>query len=268
LVQGEVDQPIAICSQAIKSGNVYTCNVGTMLNNNTQTSRWTNYEQGENCGTASASDIKDLVCQGGNAQPILLGQGIGSTNATQGGEITDLFNCWKAAKYDTNGDGKLDTSIDTDADGKPDKPWKLTVPVIDCDCTHAGTCTPTPNCKKVVGAVVVNVVWMNDKNSSGLDKTNPWIPKSMTANDINWSQGTHCPGKSATECWNSFRDTFNLKNNNYPTDPAAAEWAQKALYFLPDCKPHPPSGGTGGENYGILARYPVLVNAIREQVGQ
>ena len=35
---------------------------------------------------------------------------------------------------------------------------------------------------------------------------------------------------------------------------------KKAIYFAPNCEPHFPSGITGGVNFGILARIPVLVN--------
>jgi hypothetical protein len=31
------------------------------------------------------------------------------------------------------------------------------------------------------------------------------------------------------------------------------------MYFKPNCDPHIPMGGTGGENFGILAKIPVLV---------
>ena len=59
------------------------------------------------------------------------------------------------AKFDSNGDGVPDTLLDTDNDGKPDRPWKMTLPVIDCSATG--------NCLAIVGAVEVNVVWVNDQ---------------------------------------------------------------------------------------------------------
>ena len=34
------------------------------------------------------------------------------------------------------------------------------------------------------------------------------------------------------------------------------------MYYLPDCTPHEPTGTTGGENFGILAKIPVLVNQV------
>jgi hypothetical protein len=33
----------------------------------------------------------------------------------------------------------------------------------------------------------------------------------------------------------------------------------KATYFIPNCTPHIPDGTTGGKNFGVLARIPVLV---------
>lgn len=32
------------------------------------------------------------------------------------------------------------------------------------------------------------------------------------------------------------------------------------FYFKASCDPMEPSGGPGGENFGMLARFPVLVN--------
>jgi hypothetical protein len=34
---------------------------------------------------------------------------------------------------------------------------------------------------------------------------------------------------------------------------------KKCIYFLPDCNPHIPTGISGGENFGVLAKIPVLV---------
>ena len=257
LVPGEADQPIAICEQSIKNGSSYTCNVGTMLNNNTQTARWTNLEQ-EPCGTSNDGSVGAKICKNGNTHAIVFGEGMSTTNGTHGNNVSAMYDCWKDnAKFDSDGDGVPDKKLDTDGDGKPDKPWKITLPVIDCDCSNPGTCTPTQNCKKVTGAVVVDVVWIADKNDGRPTGPKPWVPTSMynPNTNITWSRSSSgC--SSETACWNSFRTAFNLKGNNLQGD---AEWAEKTVYFLPDCKVHAPTGNTGGENYGILARYPVLV---------
>ena len=42
--------------------------------------------------------------------------------------------------------------------------------------------------------------------------------------------------------------------NNSP-----AFYEDKTIYFLPSCTPNIPAGRTGGENFGLLARIPVLV---------
>jgi hypothetical protein len=56
--------------------------------------------------------------------------------------------------------------------------------------------------------------------------------------------------------WASLVKKFQLKNadNNWAT------FDKKSLYFLPDCDYHEPIGTSQGENFGILARIPVLVN--------
>jgi Flp pilus assembly protein TadG len=251
LVPFEVDQPIAICEGAIKDGNHYTCNQGTMLNQNTQTARWTDYVQGISCGTASDNIVKPLVCAGGNPTPIVFGQGLETTNGTQANSMGAIYDCWiNSAKYDSDGDGVPDKLLDTDGDGKPDRPWKLTLPVVDCSATG--------NCLTVVGAVEVNVVWINNMNNGNpATGPKPWVPNSMYNPNTNttWSRSSSGCG-SETDCWNSFRTAFNLKNHDLSDN---AAWEQKSLYFLPDCNVHAPSGKTGGENFGILARYPVLV---------
>jgi len=56
--------------------------------------------------------------------------------------------------------------------------------------------------------------------------------------------------------WNSFVLHFNLKN----VDDITATYAQKSIYFLPDCTPHELAGSSGGENFGVLAKYPKLVD--------
>jgi hypothetical protein len=36
-------------------------------------------------------------------------------------------------------------------------------------------------------------------------------------------------------------------------------YAKKSIYFKPSCAAHDPEGVSGGENFGILAKIPVLV---------
>jgi Flp pilus assembly protein TadG len=255
---GEADQPIAICQDSITtSTGALKCNVGTMLNNNTQTSRWTDFDQTEPCtGSATDNEIRDLICKNGNITPIT-GIEMTTTNGSQGNSMTDIYECWSndckkenctnPAKYDSDNDGVPDTLLDITGDGKPDYPWKITLPVVDCSTTGG--------CLKVVGAVEVNVVWINNTQDTSLDKEKAWYPSNMY-NPLTSSMWS-CPSSDTPEtCWSSFQQEFDLQNNNLS---GPAQWGDKSLYFLPDCTVHTPIGTTGGPNLGIQARFPVLV---------
>ena len=64
--------------------------------------------------------------------------------------------------------------------------------------------------------------------------------------------------------WASFIRHFNLKNVIITEDgdevAKPAPFATKSIYFLPDCSGHELAGRTGGENFGIVAKIPVLVH--------
>jgi hypothetical protein len=51
-----------------------------------------------------------------------------------------------------------------------------------------------------------------------------------------------------------------LKNVGPADNAPYATFAKKSIYFLPSCKAHEPRGNTGGENFGVLAEIPVLVD--------
>jgi hypothetical protein len=241
LEPGVADQPIAICQQAIRDSNgLYTCGVGRMINSGQnaghQTGGWTNFSQP--CITANTGSIRPLVCSNGNPDPIVLGQGMGTTGGQVQNVYDDIRACWRGV-----------SGIDTNGDGWPDLPWKMTLPVIDCTGNNTG------NCSTVVGAVELNVVWItrNDKNQFAEVPRRMYNPKTGNL----WNCSTTATGKTAgQQCWNEFVTAFNLQDvlNNSP-----AFYEDKTIYFLPDCTPHVPAGITGGQNFGILARIPVLV---------
>jgi len=222
----EVDQPIAICSQSILSSNdEYSCTVGRMINSGQlvaahETGGWTDYNQVNPClGGTNASDVRSLVCGNGNPDPIILGAPV----STNGGQISSAFSkfrdCW-ASKT-----GKM-------------MPWKLRLIVIDCPGNNVGPC------EKVAGAVTVNIVWITGEGED------PQYKEAPTRMD-NWSN----QDPDGRVRWNSFASRFLLKNlDNNP-----APYGKKSIYFLPDCQTHIPTGRTGGENFGILAKIPVLV---------
>lgn len=222
----EVDQPIAICSQSILSSDgKYSCTVGRMINSGRvvaahETAGWTDYNQVNPClGGTNATAVRSVVCSDGNPEPIILGAPV----STNGGEISSAFkkfrDCWASKTGKT-------------------KPWKMTLLVIECPGNNVGPC------EKVAGAVTVNVVWITGE---GEDPKYDDAPAQMDK----WSS----PDPDGKVRWASFVKNFALKN----LDNTAAPYEKKSIYFLPDCTPHIPTGRTGGKDFGILAKIPVLV---------
>lgn len=288
LPPGTAKEPIAICEDAIKdpdTGN-YSCNIGRMLSDNnnscnsggqaTETGMWTNFTQYEttgSCDTASDRDMRDLICGAGNPTPIHFGEGLGASNATQGNTVTAIYDCWNP-------------------DPANPQPLALTLPVVDCknlDTGEGGVCEGAEgvnlqNCPCVVGAVDLNVVWIVDKNDPQMKEVPRKMGKapescqddsSQNVNGDTWNAPTacdslpECTGSSTTNCrgqcvWDSFVNCYGLKilDDNCQLVPATTEnsgYQDKAIYFLPDCTPHDPVGGPGGHNFGVMAKYPVLV---------
>jgi Flp pilus assembly protein TadG len=221
-----VDMPIAICAQAL--GDPYNCTVGRLINSggnlaSSESGGWTDF--GQPCaGAANKPTINTAVntgCSGGGANQhlIQLGQGITMNNGQVQSSFTNLRNCWVAT---TN----------------QQRSWKLTLPVIDC-----GESIQISTCSKVVGAVEVEVVWITEEGTGQVT-----APYSM-------NEWTAVAGATQSERWTSFVNHFQLKNLNG----AAAPLDMKTIYFKPECSPHTPVGVSGGENFGILAKIPVLV---------
>jgi hypothetical protein len=221
----DVDQPIAICKESILSNDRLTCTVGRMINSGQivarqETSGWTDFSQDSAClGGTNASAVNSLVCSDGNPQPIIFGESV----ATNGGDIASAFakfsQCW------ANKTGKT-------------QPWKLTLLVIDCPGNNVGTCQNT------AGAVTVDVIWVTGQGDDPQYNDAPTQMGDWLNNNPNGQVR-----------WDSFVQYFNLRN----LDNSPARYAKKSIYFLPDCKPHYPTGRTGGKNFGILAKIPVLV---------
>ena len=266
LAAGEADMPIAICRDSLLMTGNYTCSMGRMINSgsNIQTSEtagWTNYAQQREPGDpdpcnggANASEVNKIIdppgpgsCFGENVDPLVLGKKMGSTGGQVESVMSTLRDCWEAA-------------ADTDNDGRPDSPWNLTLPVIECPGNNVDVC------ETVVGAVNVNVIWISGKGESTCDfhpayfdeVNNVWVEENLPPINMgDWSCAYQPPAtaQEMQECWNSFVNHFNLTN----VDGSTAPCAKKSLYFQPDCTPHEPTGYSGGENFGVLSKYPGLV---------
>jgi hypothetical protein len=197
------------------------------------------------------------------------GAGIGATGGVQDATLADLMQCWNQ-------------QADSDSDGQADTIWPLMLPVIDCPENNVS------NCAELLGAVYVNVVWIEEKANDYRDaprKMEDWDAStdSTLVEDLSefyepqgpqdefpvFPTGTTvaavvaadvAAGNDTIECgkvrWASFVGHFNLQNadGNYAT------FDKKSLYFLPDCSPHELVGTSQGENFGVLARIPVLVD--------
>ena len=223
----DVDQPIAICKQSILDENGdYNCNIGRMIDNNAQTGGWTDFNQEDNpcTGGTNNKEVELLVCGDGNPEMIQLGGDM----ATNNGMLSDSFKklkeeCWEVKTNKT-------------------EPWNLTLPVIDCE---GGIQT----CNKVVGAVNLNIVWITGVGED------PGYNDAPTQMGDDWSFPADADNTNGEDRWNSFVDHFELQD----VDGTPAPYAKKSIYFLPDCTPHDPVGVSGGDNFGIKAKIPVLV---------
>lgn len=238
LQPGEADQPIAICAQSIRDENgYYSCNIGRMLNSGSNdathnTAGWTNFSQP--CETANANEMRQLICGSGNPDAVTYGDGMGATGGVQQTTFDDLRNCWISQAGDRN------------SNGIPDEPWELTLPVIDCPGNNVS------NCAELLGAVTLVVVWITEAGTPDWDDAPKWMADWPTIAELGAIPDFETNGQAR---WSSFVSHFQLKN----ADNEDAPYAKKSIYFLPDCSPHVPTGGSGGENFGILAKIPVLV---------
>jgi Flp pilus assembly protein TadG len=227
LTPADVDQPIAICKESITNGDgQYDCSIGRMINSGqnegtNETGGWTSFSQDDPCtGGTNAQQVSSLICGEGNPDLIRLNQAM----ATNGGEIQSAFNqlidCWN-----TGSSGRT-------------RSWNLTLPVVTCPSNNMGTC------EQAVGAVNVDIVWIT---GAGEDPDFNNAPTQMDG----WSNSS--PDGSVR--WNDFVTHFGLQNQ----DGTSAPYAKKSIYFKPNCTPHDLEGVSGGENFGILAKIPVLV---------
>jgi len=220
------DQPIALCKESIEDG----CNVGMMYPDTSDTAEWTNFSECEN--SANAPSIRDLICAG-NPGPVELYSSISTTNGVVENASNILRDCWLAAGLDDP----------EDADTMPDKPWPLTLPVVDCE-------NSPQTCRKVLGAIEVNVVWMTE---AGMGQScNPEVYPKKMFNPVKGRLWT-CSNPEAPDdtCWDEFVADFSLEN----LDGNPASCKQKAIYFMPECSETNPGGGISS----LLPEIPVLV---------
>lgn len=251
----EIDQPIAICKESIinDDGN-YSCNTGRMFNSSggttSNTAAWTNFSQP--CDTSTPPDIVNNNCNNGNQNKLNFGKGVGTVGGVQNSVYSYLRECWTNSSL-------LTSPVNYNGANLPRQIWSQTLPVIECPGNN-----PRP-CSTLVGAVTVNFVWIKE---SGTDPQWTDIPMQMenwecaewvsAGRPVNINSGLTKTQRE--QCWAEFATTFNLQtwnDNSVGTlDPSDV---QRTMYFTPSCEFEEPKGTSGGENFGILAEIPVLV---------
>jgi hypothetical protein len=185
---------------------------------------WTDFNQDPYGSGPNPLTVASLVTQGQNPDPIRLGL----PTAVSGGDIPNAFDLLRARWEDVTGS---------------DDPWGVALPVIECPGNSLD------DSERMVGAVHINILWITGPND---DPTYTDAPREMEyphSGDV-WSSGS----SDGQVRWNSFVQSFNLKT----VDGSFAPYQKKSIYFVPDCHHQTPRGRTGGENFGILAKIPVL----------
>jgi len=188
-----------------------------------ETGGWTDFNQDSPDGTNPVT-VTSLVTLCRNPDPIILGQPMGMNGGDIPSAFTSLRNRWINV---TN----------------KQRPWRLALPVIECPGNDLSSS------EGVVGAVVVDVLWITGEND---DPCYGDAPQRMAKpNSVDTWSSYDCNGQVR---WNSFRQYFSLEK----LDGSGAPYQKKCVYFLPECYHQIPKGRTGGENFGIMAKIPVL----------
>lgn len=235
----DVDQPIAMCRQALQNADgSYDCSVGRFIPEGDQTGGWTNFDH-DDTGSASNNEVSPLVCGDGNPNEMYFGEDIGTNNGQINDAFKKFYDCWVEQ---------------TDKE----RLWSMTLPVVDCD----GGISPT---NPLVGAVNLNVAWVVNQ-ANKIDDDAPQQMELPPDDSDGVSPGTWSnTDASGVTRWDDFVASMNIRNTDgtlaeWSSDPQQNGWRQKTIYFLPSCSYHEPKGNTGGENFGVLARIPVLVD--------
>lgn len=243
----DVDQPVALCKQALMDGDTYDCSVGRFIPSSSsdqtmsETGGWSSFDQEDAClGGTNTSEVRPLVCASGNPDELRFGTPLATLGGQSQATFKDLYDCWLE-----------------ETDQK--ELWNMTLAVIDCPDANVGPCN------ELVGAVNVNIAWMVDQ-ANNIDADAPYemtLPPETSGGESPGTWSNDSP--DGTERWDDFVETFNIRKPDgtlarWAADPDETGWKQKTIYFLPDCAVHEPAGRTGGENFGVLAQIPVLVD--------
>ena len=111
-----------------------------------------------------------------------------------------------------------------------------------------------------VGVVNLDILWMSSSKDN--------VPVEYTYNDVSWScsdpfidfENCSFPKPSdPKQCWLEFQNLIGGPGFEFedPNEDGLPEI--NTIYFAPNCQYRAPSGGTGSNNFGVMAAVPVLV---------
>jgi hypothetical protein len=199
------DLPIAICEDSIRSDGQYNCNIGRVFNDNTDTARWTNFED---CygGVPHSTEISDLIdCDAGaNPDPISLGSGMATTNGVIAPASDRVHDCFF-------GNGT-----------EPPRILEWTLPAVDCSIGD-------PTCATMLAAVNVDIVWITYSIDPAFNNapTELW---SADGEQLLWQYADN--GTNGEARWADFVEYFNLQDFEWG-EPAL--YRKMSIYFKPSC---------------------------------
>jgi hypothetical protein len=131
------------------------------------------------------------------------------------------------------------------------------------DWSYASNCNDAANGRdftSLIGETTYNALTMlrdfpvrNEAGGYSVPTDDLWLADPPNSSDQRW-QGIETYNEQMAR-WDCLVDYYNLVNTNGTFAPLN----KKSMYFLPDCEPQEPEGITGGENFGVLSEYPVLV---------
>lgn len=248
-VKGEFDIPIALCEEMLKDDNgKYICDRAVMYEQ-VETAMWTNMSQPESpddaCNSADANEVKDLI--GGVSPPLRLGVDMGVNNGLIDKAVSEMIKEWQ----DNVGEN-------------PDHPWRVKVPVVKC-FDREDPEVEENTCAELVGGVEVDIIWITDKENKSALALVPDVYYSLDQDgnktkDPVFDVRDVDPPLSDEDRWNQFAETMGLVKDPTASPLEPLPLNKDNFYFKASCDPMEPSGGPGGENFGMLARFPVLVN--------
>ena len=293
LKPGDVDKPIVICKDSIlNDNNEYDCTIGRMLNSGdddatNMTGGWTSFNQDDNpCSGTNSNELNDLVCSVGNPKTINLGELIATTGGVLQDIFTDLMVCWES-KTGTTQPWPLTLPVVDCSGANNIGTCAEIVGAVELNIIWiVGIKNYADAPKAMEGDSIEN--WPSEQditlNSGGEDSLYAFMKTLDDYVDEKWSSElikefgdtwfelplntffdvadmalgeTKAAGKVR---WASFVRHFNLLNDDGTIDGTPAPFAMKSIYFLPNCTPSLPTGTSGGENFGKLARIPLLVH--------